>query len=181
MLIHGRGADDPGDETEVRGESVVEAVHDVAQESARRRPVPRLSALAGNFTKSGGVVGGFASQDEGLEVRFDFASLFFQQHRQQESGSEPFTECRQQTRSTAWTKARRRMSVLFEKVRPDHYVPIFDVRQSRIDVFLFWIRFRGGEDAIQIGGIRFILPVMLERVNVDFGGPGWGGAGLQRR
>src|SRR5436190_1357936 len=58
---------------------------------------------------------------------------------------------------------------------------IFDVSQSGVDVSLFRIRLRSGEDSIEVRGIRLILPMMLKRVNVDLGFLRRGGAGLQRR
>ena len=68
-----------------------------------------------------------------------------------------------------------------QKTGPDDDVPIFDVRQSGVDVLLFWVRLRGGEKAVQIGGVRFVLPVVLEGMDVDLEAL-WGCfAGLKRR
>ena len=60
------------------------------------------------------------------------------------------------------------MAVLREQLRPDYDVSVFDVSQPGVDVSLFWIELRGSENAIEVRGISFVLPVMLERVNVDF-------------
>jgi hypothetical protein len=73
------------------------------------------------------------------------------------------------------------MSMLCQETGPDHDVPVLDVRQSRVDVFLFRVGLRRGEDPIEIGGVRFILPMVLERVNVDLASVRWCFAGLQRR
>ena len=68
-----------------------------------------------------------------------------------------------------------------EEIGPDYDVPIFDVSEPGIDVFLFWIRLRRGQNPIEVGGVGFILPMVLERVDVDRGrcGRSWCGAGLQ--
>ena len=181
VLIHGRRADHAGDQPEVRRESVVESVHDVAQKSAGRRLVPGLPALSGDLAERGRVLRGFARECQCLraagcaarslamhvEVRLDLAPFFLEQHRQQKAGAEPAPECGQQFRASARTKFRRRMSVLGEQVGPDYDVPIFDVRQTRIDVFLLRVGLRRGEKAIEIRGVRFILPMVLEGVYVD--------------
>jgi hypothetical protein len=96
VLVHGRRADHAGHQTEVRGESVVESVHDVAKESAGRRLVPRLPTLARDLAERCRVGSRFAGEYERLgtarrserrlamhvEVRSDLASLFLEEHRQ---------------------------------------------------------------------------------------------------
>src|SRR5438105_10111169 len=146
MLVRGRRADHAGNETEVGSQSVVETVNDVAQKSAGRRLVPWLGALAGDFAERGGMVRRFAGEDESLgaarcsagrlpmhvEIRFDFASFFLQQHRQQEPRTEPAAKRSQQTRAPAGPEVCRRMSVLLEEIGPDYDVPVLDVGQPRV-------------------------------------------------
>src|SRR4029077_5432402 len=73
------------------------------------------------------------------------------------------------------------MPVFCQKLGPDYDVPIFDVSQSGVDVFLFWVRLGRSEKAVQIGRVRFVLPVVLERMDVDLEAL-WGCfAGLKRR
>src|SRR5205814_5275503 len=44
----------------------------------------------------------------------------------------------------------------------------FDVGQPRIDIPLFRVRLRRGENTIEVGGISLVLRMVLERVYVDF-------------
>src|SRR5690242_1089659 len=98
MLIDYRRSDDAGDETEVRREPVIESIHDVAQESAGCRLVPRLRSLACDFAELGSMVRGFAREQQRLrstrcparcaamhvEIGFYFTTFLLEQHRQQE-------------------------------------------------------------------------------------------------
>jgi hypothetical protein len=58
---------------------------------------------------------------------------------------------------------------------------ILDVGKPRVDVFLLRIRFSVGENAIQIRRVGFVLPMMLERVDVDVMGVGSPGGRLEGR
>ena len=58
--------------------------------------------------------------------------------------------------------------MLGQQLRPDYDVPVFNIGKPRVDVFLFRIELRRRENAIEVRGISFVLPVVLERVNVDF-------------
>src|SRR5450759_5865979 len=102
-----------------------------------------------------------------VEVRSDLAPLFLEEHRQQKVGAEPAPERGQQSRASARTKFRGPMSMLCQEIGPDYDVPIFDVRQSGVDILLLGVRLSRGEKAIEIGRVRFVLPVVLERMNVD--------------
>ncbi|HMH24993.1 MAG TPA: hypothetical protein VK542_00260 [Gemmatimonadaceae bacterium] len=73
------------------------------------------------------------------------------------------------------------MSVLRQEIGPDYDVSIFDVREPGIDVFFLGVRLGGGEEAIEIGGVRFVLLVVLERMNIDLAGVRRCFAGLERR
>ena len=98
----GARADHARDEAEVRRQSVVESVHDVAQKSARLGAMPRLARASGDLVERLRVLGGFARERERLslagdaargaamhvEVAFDLASFFGEQHRQQERRAE---------------------------------------------------------------------------------------------
>ena len=116
-----------------------------------------------------------------VEVCLDLASFFLEQHRKQEARAKPASECGEEPRAPARTEVRRRVAVPREQIGPDNNVPIFDVGQARIDVLLFRIGFRGGEEAVQIRRIGFILPMVLERVYVDLGTLGPCLGGLERR
>ena len=98
-----------------------------------------------------------------VEVCFDLASFFLEQHRQQKAGAEPASERSEEPRAPAGAKLRRRMAVLRQEIRPDHDMPILDIGQTRIDVLLFRIGLGGGEEAIQIRRVGFVLPMVLER------------------
>jgi hypothetical protein len=79
------------------------------------------------------------------------------------------------------------MSVPGEQIGPHYDVTIFDVGEARIDVFFLRVRLGCGEEAIEIGGVGFILPMVLELVDVDLvrwglsARGGGGGGGLQGR
>ena len=69
-----------------------------------------------------------------------------------------------------------------KQVTPYHDVSVFYFSEPRINVFLARISLRLGENAIEVGGIGFILPVMLEGVDIGLDGschrsnmPGKGG------
>jgi hypothetical protein len=77
------------------------------------------------------------------------------------------------------------MSVLGEQISPHYDVPVFDVGKARINVALLRVGLGCGEEAIEISGVSFILPVMLELVDVYLGQRGFSGGrrggGLQGR
>ena len=58
------------------------------------------------------------------------------------------------------------MPLTGQQVTPDHYMPVFHLSEPSIDAALPWIRFGLGENAVQKGCIRLILPMVLEGVNV---------------
>jgi hypothetical protein len=61
------------------------------------------------------------------------------------------------------------MSVFGEEIRPHHHVPVLDDREACIDIFFARIGLRRRKKAIEIGGVRLVLPVMLEGVDVHLG------------
>ena len=71
--------------------------------------------------------------------------------------------------------------MLREEIGPDHDVPVFDVGEPGIDVFFLGVGLRRGEEAIEVGRVRFVLPVVLERMNIDLAGVRRCFAGLERR
>ena len=95
------------------------------------------------------------------------AAIFFEKHREQKARPEPAAECRQQSRASARPEGSGRMTVLREEIGPDHDVSVFDVREPGVDVFFLVVRLRRGEKAIEIGRVRFVLPVVLEGMDVD--------------
>ena len=116
-----------------------------------------------------------------VEIRFDFPTLFLEQHRQEETRTKPATQCREQSRATAGPEFRRRMTVLIEEFCPDDYVAVFDIREPGIDVFLLGVGFGGGEQSVQIRCVGFVLPVVLERVDIERAVAWRRLAGLERR
>jgi hypothetical protein len=73
------------------------------------------------------------------------------------------------------------MTVLREEIRPDYDVSVFDIRQPGIDVLFLGVRLRRGEKPIEVGRVRFVLPVVLERMNIGIAGVRGSFAGLERR
>ena len=102
-----------------------------------------------------------------VEVRLDLAAFLLEQHREEKAGAEPATELREKSRPSAWTESWRRASISGKQICPDYDVPIFNVGKPGIGVSFFRIRLGGGENAIEVRGIRLVLPMVLERVNVD--------------
>ena len=116
-----------------------------------------------------------------VEVCLDLAPFLLEQHGQQKARAEPASEPGEQSGAPAGAKGRGGVSVPSEQVGPDHDVPVFDISQARIDVFLLRVGLRLGEKAIEIGGIRLVLPMVLEGVDVDLRALGRGRGGLERR
>src|SRR4051812_5303169 len=101
-----------------------------------------------------------------VEIRFYFASLFLEKHRKKKARSEHTSQFGQKPRTRARPKRFWRVTMTFHQVAPDDYVPVLDVREPRVNVFLFGVRLGRSENAVQVGRVCFVLPVMLERVNV---------------
>ena len=130
MLIDCASADHAGDQAEVCGKAIIEAVHNVAKKSAGRCLVPGLTTLASDFAQRRGVIRRLAGEDQRfgatrrsarrlamhVEVRFDFAPFFFEKHRQQKARPEPTAECRQQSRAPARPESRGWMTVLRQQI-----------------------------------------------------------------
>ena len=68
-----------------------------------------------------------------------------------------------------------------EEIAPHDNVPVFDIRQARINVFFLGVGFRRAEKAIQVRRIGFILPMVLESGYVDLRALARGLGGLERR
>ena len=64
--------------------------------------------------------------------------------------------------------------MLREKIAPDYNVPVFHLRKTRVNVLLVRVGFRLSENAIQKRCVSFVLPVVLEGVNVRLRGGGHG-------
>lgn len=58
------------------------------------------------------------------------------------------------------------MTVLRHEVTPYNDVPFLDVGKARVDVLLVRVGLGFREDAVEVRGVRLVLPVMLERVEV---------------
>ena len=54
--------------------------------------------------------------------------------------------------------------MLLHQLAPDDYVPVFDSGQARVDVLFLRVGLGRRENPIQVGGIRLVLPMMLEGV-----------------
>ena len=70
--------------------------------------------------------------------------------------------------------------MLAHEIGPYDYVPIFYSGETTINVLLSGILFRSGEKPIQIGSVRFILPMVFKRMNI-YGMTGFRRSGFQRR
>ena len=103
-----------------------------------------------------------------VEVAFDLATLFLEQHRQKKPGAEHLAERGKQSRASARAEWPGRMPKLRHEVAPDDDVTLLYIGQPCVNVFLFRVRLRMGQDPVQEGSVGFILPVMLERVNIRF-------------
>src|SRR5688500_11214335 len=101
-----------------------------------------------------------------VEIGFDLAPLLLEQHREQKVWTEPASKRGQQASASAGSKFPGRVPVLGKKIGPHHDVAVLDVRQTCVDILLLWIRLGGAEETVQVRRIRFILPVVLERVYV---------------
>src|SRR5215831_13152737 len=111
MLGGGRRADDTGDEPEVRGEPIVETVHDIPEEPAGLGSMPRLRALAADARELAGMLRRFTRQQQRLtttrgasrrllmqvEVSLYLTALLSKEVRKQKLGSEASAEPREQT------------------------------------------------------------------------------------
>ena len=57
-----------------------------------------------------------------------------------------------------------------EEISPHHDVPVLYIREPGINVLLSFVRLGGRENPVEVSGIGFVLPVVLEGMNVR----GWG-------
>jgi hypothetical protein len=55
------------------------------------------------------------------------------------------------------------------QVAPDDHVAILYFSEARVDVLLFLVGLGGGQNAIEIRSVGFVLPMVLERVEVGRG------------
>jgi hypothetical protein len=46
-------------------------------------------------------------------------------------------------------------------------MPVFDIGEPRVDVFLLGVWLSGGEKSVEIRRIRLVLPMVLELMEVD--------------
>ena len=102
-----------------------------------------------------------------VEIALDLAPFLGQQHRQQEARPEHLAESGEQAACA------RSVGMLFGRGRarrsraaPHLDVPVFDFGQPAIEVLLLRVGLGVGEQAIQIRRIGFVLPVVLEGVEV---------------
>jgi hypothetical protein len=61
------------------------------------------------------------------------------------------------------------MAMLGEQLGPHLHVALFDAGELDVDVLPVWIGFLSGESEVQVGGIRFVLPVMQPLVDISLG------------
>jgi len=101
-----------------------------------------------------------------VEVRFYFTPLFPEEHRKQKAGAEHAPKTSQEACPSTWAKLLWHMPIAGQEIPPNYHVPIFNLRQARINVLLTRVRLGRRQDAIQVRGIRFVLLMMLEGVNV---------------
>src|SRR6267378_4790482 len=116
-----------------------------------------------------------------VEVRLHLSPFLLEEHRQQEARAEPAAERGEKPRAPTGPKLWMRMAMRCEQVAPDHYMPVFDIGQTRVDVLLFGVGLRGRQQTIEVRRIRFVLPMMLEGMDVDLRALGRRLGGLERR
>lgn len=58
--------------------------------------------------------------------------------------------------------------MLRHQVSPYDYMPVLDIGQACVDIFLVRVGLRIGKDAVQERGVRLILPMVRESVDVGF-------------
>jgi hypothetical protein len=56
-----------------------------------------------------------------------------------------------------------------QQIRPDLNVLVLDLGESQIQRLLVLVSLRGRQHPIQVCGVGFVLPVMLERVEIRRG------------
>ena len=101
-----------------------------------------------------------------VEVCLDLTSLLLKQHRKEESRAEHPAKAGQKPGARAWPEFLRGMTVFRHQVTPDDDVPVLYLSQPPVDVLFFRIRLGVSENAVEECRVRFVLPVVLERVDV---------------
>ena len=123
----------------------------------------RLAREEQRLAASGDAIGRRAMHGE---IAAHLAPLLREQHREQKLGAEPLSEQREQTRAAARAESLGRAPAIGEQLSPDLEMPVLDDREPQVDVALCRIGFRLREDAVQKCGVRLVLPVVLECVEV---------------
>jgi len=101
-----------------------------------------------------------------VQVGFYSSPFLLEKHWQKKPRPECASQSCEQSRSSAGPELSGRATVLGHEVAPYDYMPVFDRSESSVNVLPPGVGFGLGEDAVEVGGIRFILPVMLEGVQV---------------
>jgi hypothetical protein len=105
-----------------------------------------------------------------VEIAFDLATFLGKQHREEEPGAEHPTEHGQQTCACARLECPRVAVVLSQQPAPHLYVPVFDLGQAAIEVFLFGIRLGVRQQSVEVRRVGLVLPMVLEGVEVGRSG-----------
>ena len=179
--MSGARADDAGDEAEVGRESVVESVDDVAQKAARSGAMPRLAGLSRYLIERRRVLGRLARERQRLvrarraarrapmhvEIAFDLATLFGEQHRQQEFRAEHLAEAREEPRARARDESvPGSRPCVAQQAGPHLDVPVFDLGEPPVQILLLRVRLGVGQEPVQIRRVGFVLPMMGEGVEI---------------
>jgi hypothetical protein len=101
-----------------------------------------------------------------VEIAFYLAAFLLKQHGEKESGTEKLSERGKKTCARTWTKRLWGVAVLRQQIAPDNYMPVFDSGKAGVNVFLARVRFSLGKYSIEECCVGFVLPMMLERVNI---------------
>jgi hypothetical protein len=101
-----------------------------------------------------------------IEIALYFAAFLAQQVREKEARAKSTAEPGQESSPGRGAERRGSVTEVRQKPSPDLDVAILDRRETGVHVPLLQIGFDAGQRAIEKRGVRLVLPVMLERVNV---------------
>ncbi len=167
------GAEHAGDQTEVRGEPVVEAVDQVPEDAAGTGLVPRLALgthqpgqrlgvlrrLLGQGQRRG-AGGAIRSLAVHHQVALDLPSLLFKQHGGQKPRSEPPSQPGHASRPGGGPECGHRMATLAQQLLPELHVAILDPGEPAIEVGPAGVVLQRGEGAVEERGVGLVLEMV---------------------
>src|SRR5688572_17357299 len=102
------------------------------------------------------------------EVLAHFTAFLTQQQRHKRPRSESLAQLREDPRARRGTELPGRTAAFHEQPRPDRGVLLFDIAQTAEYRRALLVGLEAGEDAVEVRGVAFVLPVLLERAKVGF-------------